>query len=216
MRASGTRRTGRSPLPVSAPSNRPAGPRAGHRNPGSLARGARRPGRQRQVDVRGAPFRPGRGAFLRRLPRAPQRGRGRSADHPNRVLDPSSRSRPTSRGRPVCRRRRHERRASCPASPGRAGKGRRRPGHRHRPRPAGRSRACPEPARKDRVVDPSVVDRHVDRLARTLGDGGLAGAGSSGISGEGFAAVHVLRSAPEVDDVVLERRRLEASPTSRR
>ncbi len=71
-------------------------------------------------------------------------------------------------------------------------------------------------ARKDRVVDPSVVDRHLDRLARTLGDGGLAGASSSGISGEGFAAVHVLRSAPEVDDVVLERRRLEASPTSRR
>ena len=71
-------------------------------------------------------------------------------------------------------------------------------------------------ARKGRVVDPSVVDRHLDRLARTVGDGGIVGAISSGISGEGFAAVHVLRSASEVDDVVLERRRLEASPPSPR
>ncbi len=66
-------------------------------------------------------------------------------------------------------------------------------------------------ARKGRVVDPSVVDRHLDRLARTLGDGGIAGATSSGISGEGFAAVHVLRSAADVDEVVLERRPLDGT-----
>ena len=65
-------------------------------------------------------------------------------------------------------------------------------------------------ARRGRVVDPSVVDRHIDRLASTLGHGGgITGVTSGGISGEGFAAVHVLRSAPEVDEVVLERRRLE-------
>ena len=212
MRASGTRRTGRSRLPVSAPSNQPAGPRAGHRSPGSLARGARRAGRQRQVDVRGAPFRPGRGAFLRRVPRASQRGRGRSADDPNRVLDPSSRGRPTSR-RPAglssstprtssahARRALVERAraARVPAiaivlalpadvvharNAARKGAGR---------RPVGR-RSTPRPARPP------------------LGDGGIAGATSSGISGEGFAAVHVLRSAAEVDEVVMERRPLDGT-----
>lgn len=59
-------------------------------------------------------------------------------------------------------------------------------------------------ARTGRVVDRSVVDRHLERLARTLGDGGVAG----GIAGEGFAAVHVLRSVPEADEAVLERRGL--------
>ena len=63
--------------------------------------------------------------------------------------------------------------------------------------------------RKGRVVGASVVDRHLGRLNRTLGDGGMAGAASGGISGEGFAAVHILRSAPEVDDVVLKRRPVE-------
>jgi protein phosphatase len=59
-------------------------------------------------------------------------------------------------------------------------------------------------ARTSRVVDASVVDRHLERLARTLGDAVVAG----GIAGEGFAAVHVLRSVQEVDEIVLERRRL--------
>lgn len=52
-------------------------------------------------------------------------------------------------------------------------------------------------ARTERVVDSEVVDRHLDGLARTLGDGGIVG--------EGFAAVHVLRSALEVDGAVLKR-----------
>jgi protein phosphatase len=53
--------------------------------------------------------------------------------------------------------------------------------------------------RTERVVDSSVVDRHLDGLARTLGDGGIAV--------EGFAAVHVLRSVTEIEDAVIERGR---------
>ena len=52
--------------------------------------------------------------------------------------------------------------------------------------------------RTERVVDPTVVDRHLDRLAAALGEGGIAS--------EGFDAVHLLRSAPEVDGTVIERR----------
>jgi predicted kinase len=53
-------------------------------------------------------------------------------------------------------------------------------------------------ARTQRVVDSSVVDRHLDRLALTLGDGGIAS--------EGFSAVHILRSISEGNDAVIERR----------
>ncbi len=52
-------------------------------------------------------------------------------------------------------------------------------------------------ARTARVVDPSIVDRHFERLARTLGDGGIIG--------EGFAAVHILRSVQEMDEAVVKR-----------
>jgi len=58
-------------------------------------------------------------------------------------------------------------------------------------------------ARTGRVVDPSVVDRHLERLARTLGDGGITDV----MAGEGFAAVHVVRSVAEVDEAVLKRAR---------
>lgn len=47
--------------------------------------------------------------------------------------------------------------------------------------------------RTGRVVDPSVVDRHLDRLARTLARHELVE--------EGFDDVLVLRSAAEVDEV---------------
>jgi protein phosphatase len=53
-------------------------------------------------------------------------------------------------------------------------------------------------ARSARVVDPAVVDRHLERTAAALRSGGL--------DGEGFAAVHVLRSVAEVEAVVIERR----------
>ena len=52
--------------------------------------------------------------------------------------------------------------------------------------------------RTERVVDSSVVDRHLDRLAFSLGDGGIAS--------EGFSAVHILRSISAVNDAVIERR----------
>ncbi len=58
-------------------------------------------------------------------------------------------------------------------------------------------------ARTARVVDPSIVDRHLARLARMLGDGGI----TDGMAREGFAAVHLLRSVPEMDDAVIKRRR---------
>jgi protein phosphatase len=53
--------------------------------------------------------------------------------------------------------------------------------------------------RDGRVVDPAVVDRHLDRLAVALASGGIVD--------EGFEAVHVLRSAAEVDGVIVVRRR---------
>ena len=52
-------------------------------------------------------------------------------------------------------------------------------------------------ARSERVVDAAVVERHLERLAAALD--------SNGIAAEGFAAVHVLRSAAEIDAVVVER-----------
>jgi protein phosphatase len=58
--------------------------------------------------------------------------------------------------------------------------------------------------RKGRVVDPSIVDRHLERLARTLGEGGIAG--------EGFEAVHILRSTEEIDDAVVTRLPLRRGP----
>jgi protein phosphatase len=51
--------------------------------------------------------------------------------------------------------------------------------------------------RKGRVVHPTVVDRHLERLAQTLGEGGIAG--------EGFEAVHILRSVMELDEGILRR-----------
>ncbi len=52
-------------------------------------------------------------------------------------------------------------------------------------------------ARSHRVVDAAIVERHLERLAAALE--------SNGIAAEGFAAVHVLRSAAEVDAVIVER-----------
>ena len=63
-------------------------------------------------------------------------------------------------------------------------------------------------ARLGRVVDPSIVDRHLERLGRSLGDNEMAG----DIAIEGFAAVHVLRSAPEIDQAVLTRVRPGDTP----
>jgi predicted kinase len=59
-------------------------------------------------------------------------------------------------------------------------------------------------ARPGRVVDADVVAAHLERLAaaeaeEATTDGGL-------FAGEGFAAVHVLRSAAEVASVAIERR----------
>jgi predicted kinase len=54
-------------------------------------------------------------------------------------------------------------------------------------------------AARDRVVDPAVVERHAAKLAALLEVDGLAA--------EGFAAVHVLRSADGVDAVRVERTR---------
>jgi len=51
--------------------------------------------------------------------------------------------------------------------------------------------------RTERVVDAEVVGRHLDRLAAALWDGG--------IEAEGFDAVHVLRSAAEVEGTVVGR-----------
>jgi protein phosphatase len=52
-------------------------------------------------------------------------------------------------------------------------------------------------ARKDRVVPAPVVLRHLDELRRSLGPGGL--------QGEGFAAIHVLRTPAEVDALSIVR-----------
>jgi protein phosphatase len=52
-------------------------------------------------------------------------------------------------------------------------------------------------ARSGRVVDPAVVDRHLEGLAATLAAGG--------INNDGFAVVHVFRSAAEVDGVTVRR-----------
>jgi protein phosphatase len=52
-------------------------------------------------------------------------------------------------------------------------------------------------ARIGRVVEATVVDRHLGRLVAALGDGGIAD--------DGFDQVHVLRSAAEVDDAAVER-----------
>ncbi len=54
-------------------------------------------------------------------------------------------------------------------------------------------------ARSGRVVPAAIVERHRERLTAALAGTGLAG--------EGFAAVHVLRSIAEVDAVVIERLR---------
>jgi protein phosphatase len=54
-------------------------------------------------------------------------------------------------------------------------------------------------ARSVRVVDSSVVERHLTRLAAALGDGG--------ITSEGFAAVHILGSVDEIDNAAIQRRR---------
>jgi protein phosphatase len=51
-------------------------------------------------------------------------------------------------------------------------------------------------ARRERVVDPAVVQRHLDRLARTLPT----------LAGEGFERVVVLRTPTEVDLVEVVRR----------
>jgi protein phosphatase len=51
--------------------------------------------------------------------------------------------------------------------------------------------------RKGRVVDPSVVDRHLERLERALGEDGIAG--------EGFEAVHILQTVGELDEAVVQR-----------
>jgi len=51
--------------------------------------------------------------------------------------------------------------------------------------------------RLGRVVDPAVVDRHLERLTVALGAGGIAD--------EGFAAVHILGSVAEIDRVAVER-----------
>lgn len=52
-------------------------------------------------------------------------------------------------------------------------------------------------ARSRRVVPATVVERHLERLTAALGEEGMAG--------EGFAAVHILRSVAEADAVVIER-----------
>ena len=59
-------------------------------------------------------------------------------------------------------------------------------------------------ARKERVVDSAVVERHLARLAVALGDGG--------IGSEGFAAVHVLGSVEEIDSAVIGRQRRGDEP----
>jgi protein phosphatase len=63
-------------------------------------------------------------------------------------------------------------------------------------------------ARTQRVVDPAVVDRHLARLAVAIGDGGIAI--------EGFDALHVVRTASDLDAVTVERIRTEPdrSPTA--
>jgi protein phosphatase len=53
--------------------------------------------------------------------------------------------------------------------------------------------------RPGRVVDPSVVDRHLERLAIALGDGGIAA--------DGFYTVYLLETVAEVEDLVLQRHR---------
>ena len=62
--------------------------------------------------------------------------------------------------------------------------------------------------RKGRVVDSSIVERHLARLAVALGDGGIDG----GIADEGFAGVHILGSVEDITGVVVERRRRESEP----
>ena len=59
-------------------------------------------------------------------------------------------------------------------------------------------------ARTRRIVDSSVVERHLARLAVALGDGG--------ITSEGFAAVHVLGSVEEIDNAVIQRPRRGHEP----
>jgi predicted kinase len=59
-------------------------------------------------------------------------------------------------------------------------------------------------ARTERVVDSSVVERHLARMAVALGDGG--------IGTEGFAAVHVLGSVEEIVNAVIQRPRRGVEP----
>jgi protein phosphatase len=62
-------------------------------------------------------------------------------------------------------------------------------------------------ARVGRIVDPSIVDRDLDRLAVAFATGGIVD--------EGFEAVHVLRSAAEVDLVAVERLKVQRSSRGR-
>ena len=55
--------------------------------------------------------------------------------------------------------------------------------------------------RVGRVVDPLVVDRHLDHLRKALAEGDVAT--------DGFDAIHVLDSEIDVEAVVLDRRRVE-------
>ena len=55
--------------------------------------------------------------------------------------------------------------------------------------------------RSGRVVPPAVVDRHLARLREALNGTGMAI--------EGFTAIHILRSAADVDAAVIERRSAE-------
>jgi predicted kinase len=56
--------------------------------------------------------------------------------------------------------------------------------------------------RTGRVVDAGVVDRHLQRVAEAL---------DADFAGEGFAAIHVVRSIDEADALVVE---LEPAPTT--
>jgi protein phosphatase len=54
-------------------------------------------------------------------------------------------------------------------------------------------------SRTGRVVPTEIVERHIERLAASLSNGAVAG--------EGFAAVHILRSGADLDAAVVVRRR---------
>lgn len=64
-------------------------------------------------------------------------------------------------------------------------------------------------ARPGRTVPEAVVRRQLDDLARVAGP---AGSIASGLAAEGFAIVHVLRSAAELDAIEVEWVRVRPSP----